>query len=76
MMYTLYFYYHNGETINKKVITISNERETCMATMKRDMKMRGYEEPRYFRMWQSPSDPKETMIDFGSWSKFYILRED
>lgn len=76
MMYTLYFYYHNGEIIHKEVITISDERETCMATMNRDMKMRGYEVPRYFRMWQSTSDPKETMIDFGSWSKFYILRED
>ena len=76
MMYTLYFYYHNGENIKKEAITNSNKREACMATMKRDMKMRGYEVPRYFRMWQSESDPKETMIDFGSWSKFYILRED
>ena len=54
----------------------SDERDACMAAMSRDIKMRGYEEPRYFRMWQSTSDPKETMIDFGSWSKFYILRED
>ena len=76
MMYTLYFYYHNGETVKKEVIMFSDERDACMAAMKRDIKMRGYEEPRYFRMWQSASDPKETMIDFGSWSKFYILRED
>ena len=76
MMYTLYFYYHNGETIHKEAIMFSDERDACMAAMSRDIKMRGYEEPRYFRMWQSASDPKETMIDFGSWSKFYILRED
>ena len=76
MMYTLYFSYYNGETPKKEVITISDERDACVVAMRRDIKMRGYEDPHYLRMWESPSDPKETMIDFGSWSKFYILRED
>lgn len=76
MMYTLYFSYYSGETPKREVVTTSDKRDACMAAMRRDIEMRGYKDPYYFRMWENSSDPKETMIDFGSWSKFYILRED
>lgn len=75
-MYTLYFSYHNGDISKKEPIMSSDDRAACMRQMKRDIKLRGYEDPRYLRMWDSSSDPKETTIDFGSWSEFYILRED
>lgn len=32
--------------------------------------------PYYYRYWLSPSNPKETVIDYGSHSCFFYLLED
>lgn len=59
---------------DKKEILVNDDvdRNTYVAAMRKYLKGRNIEMTKYWREWEE-SAPRRIVIDFGSWSEFFVL---